>query len=190
LDKREQSTETGQQGQGGSEDVAIEKQISSAVDSPDYNVDSTKSQTENTTQSQGHTSNTPVRFINGIQLIPQEPQTTEPPGETEPLTTDNPDITAQNDGNNTGDSTPVLDGTSTPSTPRSTPAKPSVFKKAVPIQKISLNKEFLKNHTPPNTNQQSPSTTPRPMANEKRTNPHITDPSDSSESPLVNNKGA
>jgi len=177
FDKGEESTETGQQENGGSEDVALEKQVSSAVDSPDQNVESTKSETENTTHSQDHTSNTSVRLITGIELTRQEPQTTEQPGETEPSTTDNlPDTPAQNDGNNTGDSTPVLDGTSTPPTPRSTPAKPSVFKKAVPIQKISLNKEFLKNHTPPNTNQQSPATTPRPMANEKRTVPHITDP--------------
>jgi hypothetical protein len=177
LDTREESTGSGQQGEGIPDVVALEKQVSSAVDSPDQNVDSTTFEPENTTHPQDHTSNTSVRFINEIQLTPQEPQITEQPGETEPPTTDNPpDPAAQNDGNNTGDSTPVLDGTSTPPTPRSTPAKPSVFKKAVPIQKISLNKEFLKNHTPPNTNQQSPSTTPRPMANEKRTVPHITGP--------------
>jgi hypothetical protein len=75
-----------------------------------------------------------------------------------------------NEGTATGDSTPVQDGASTPSTPRSTPAKPSIFKKTASIQKVTLNKDFLKNILP---SSQSPSpgasTTPRPTTTEKRT---------------------
>ena len=62
----------------------------------------------------------------------------------------------------------MQDGTATPPTPRSTPAKPSVFKKTASIQKVSLNKEFLKNLIPPNGGPQPISATPRAIASEKR----------------------
>jgi hypothetical protein len=59
----------------------------------------------------------------------------------------------QKDGDKTGQTTPALDRTATPPTPRSITAKPSVFKKTNTIQKISLNKEFLKNLIPASTTQ-------------------------------------
>ena len=182
LDKREESTDTTPQEQAGAEDVAPENQVSSAVDSLDQNVESSKTEQEDTTQSQSPTSNTPVRLTNEGSLTPQELPASVQSAETETSTAENPPDTAQHPGgSNTGDSTPVLDGTSTPPTPRSTPAKPSIFKKTAPIQKISVNKEFLKNHSPSNTNQQSPATTPRPMANDKRISP----PSPSPPRPLT-----
>jgi hypothetical protein len=76
------------------------------------------------------------------------------------------DAAAQSEAN-TGENTP-LDGASTPTTPRSTPAKPSVFKKST-IQKVKLNQDFLKNASPSNSGPQPTSTTPRPMTNDKRT---------------------
>ena len=66
-----------------------------------------------------------------------------------------------------GQGTPISDGTATPPTPRSTPAKPSVFKKTASLQKISLNKDFLKNVTPSSSGSQPMSTTPRPLATDK-----------------------
>lgn len=68
CDKGEPSTETAQQGQAGYEGVALEKQISSAVDSQDQNVEPAKSEQENANQSQGYTANTSVRFTNEIFL--------------------------------------------------------------------------------------------------------------------------
>jgi hypothetical protein len=72
---------------------------------------------------------------------------------------------------NTGENT-SLDGNSTPPTPRSTPAKPSVFKKAT-IQKVKLNQDFLKNVSPSSGGPQPTSTAPRPMTIDKRTTHHI-----------------
>jgi len=74
---------------------------------------------------------------------------------------------SQTDANTTGQSTPQLDGTATPPTPRSTPAKPSVFKKTSGLQKIKLNETFLKNLSP-SAGTPPMSTTPRPTVNEKR----------------------
>jgi len=108
----------------------------------------------------------------------------------EAATTDTPETASlQNEENHPGESTPTLDGTSTPSTPRSTPAKASIFKKAASLQKVNLNKDFLKNFTPTNTGPQTGvSTTPRPMASEKRkSNFHL--PSNNSQSTIIGDEG-
>jgi hypothetical protein len=99
-------------------------------------------------------------------------------------------ISQQNEGTATGDSTPVQDGASTPSTPRSTPAKPSVFKKAASIQKVTLNKDFLKSILP-GTQSPSPgaSTTPRPATTEKRTSLPMCR-FNSSETTVISDQGA
>jgi hypothetical protein len=72
----------------------------------------------------------------------------------------------QTDPNNTGQSTPQLDGTATPPTPRSTPAKPSIFKKATSLQKIKLNETFLKTASP-TSGTPTISTTPRQAPTDK-----------------------
>jgi hypothetical protein len=108
-----------------------------------------------------------LRYVSKIDLglIVKEPQTDDLSGDTGRSET-TLEVATQNDGNNTGDSVSTVDGNSTPSTPRSTPAKPSVFKKT--IQKVNLNKDFLKNLIPANNGSQPASTTPRALASEKR----------------------
>jgi hypothetical protein len=108
----------------------------------------------------------------------------------EAATTDIPETPSlQNEETHTGESTLILDGTSTPS-PRSTPAKASIFKKAASLQKVNLNKDFLKNFTPTNTGPQpGVSTTPRPMASEKR-KIQLSSSSNDSQSTIIGNKSA
>lgn len=92
---------------------------------------------------------------------------------TEQQTTNSATEPVQTEDGNGGQGTPISDGTSTPPTPRSTPAKPSVFKKTASLQKISLNKDFLKNVTPSGSGSQPMSTTPRPLATDKGALPFI-----------------
>jgi hypothetical protein len=95
------------------------------------------------------------------------------------------DVALPNDPN-TGESTP-MEGTSNPPTPRSTPAKPSVFNKKAAIQKVKLNQDFLKN-SPSSSGPQPTSTTARPMTSEKSNTHH--NPPNHSKSIIRQLKGA
>lgn len=163
--------ETGNGEQSMSGEVSGGVDVPSASKSPDHNLEPSKSEAGTGTDSQDHILNTEVHFCSIVKANEQEIEVDEDSEEAETPSADaTSDPTLPKDGINTGESTPIHDGSSTPPTPRSTPAKLSVFRKAAPVQKISLNKEFLKNVIPTNNGPQpGASITARPMASEKRT---------------------
>jgi len=99
----------------------------------------------------------------------QENEENEQSGDKEQLAVNSTVVPQQIEEGSPDQGTPISDGTSTPPTPRSTPAKPSVFKKSASLQKSSLNKDFLKNVLPSNSGSQPLPNTPRPLATDKGT---------------------